>query len=82
MATLGGGYRTRTLWQPLGAVTGTRQIARGDPHNLIGDPDACPELYTTMIELRGTINRLGRPSTQEEQALGYQAPKSNKLLNL
>jgi len=52
MATLGGGHRTRTLWQPLGAVTGTRQIARGDLHNLIGDPDACPELYTTMIELR------------------------------
>ena len=36
----------------LGAVTGTRQIARGDLHNLIRDPDACPELYTTMIELR------------------------------
>ena len=52
MATLGGGHRTRTLWQPLGAVTGTRQIARGDLHNLIGDPDACPELYITMIELR------------------------------
>ena len=52
MATLGGGHRTRTLWQPLEAVTGTRQIARGDLHNLIGDPDACPELYTTMIELR------------------------------
>ena len=52
MATLGGGHRTRTLWQPLGAVTGTRQIARGNLHNLIGDPDACPELYTTMIELR------------------------------
>src|SRR3990170_1782659 len=34
-----------------------------------------------MIELRSTSNRLGRPSTQEEQALGYQAPKSNKLLN-
>ena len=82
MATLGGGHRTRTLWQPLGAVTGTRQIARGDLHNLIGDPDACPELYTTMIELRSTTNRLGRPSTQEEQAQGYQAPKSNKLLNL
>ena len=82
MATLGGGHRTRTLWQPLGAVTGTRQIARGDLHNLIGDPDACPELYTTMIELRDTTNHLGRPSTQEEQALGYQAPKSNKLLNL
>ena len=82
MATLGGGHRTRTLWQPLGAVTGTRQIARGDLHNLIGDPDACPELYTTMIDLRNTTNRLGRPSTQEEQAQGYQAPKSNKLLNL
>ena len=53
MATLGGSHRTRTLWQPLGAVTGTRtlwqplgvvtgtrQIARGDLHNLIGDPDA------------------------------------------
>ena len=52
MATLGGGHRTRTLWQPLGAVTGTRQIARGELHNLIGDPDSCPELYTTMIELR------------------------------
>ena len=52
MATLRGGHRTCTLWQPLGAVTGTRQIARGDLHNLIGDPDACPELYTTMIELR------------------------------
>ena len=82
MATLEGGHRTRTLWQPLGAVTGTPQIARGDLHNLIGDPDACPELYTTMIELRDTTNRLGRPSTQEEQALVYQAPKSNKLLNL
>ena len=57
MATLGGGHRTR-------------QIARGDLHNLIGDLDACPELYTTMIELRGTTNHLGRPSTQEEQALG------------
>ena len=54
MATLGGGHRTRTLWQPLGAVIGTRQIARGDLHNVIGDPDACPELYTTMIELRTT----------------------------
>ena len=52
MATLGGDHRTRTLWQPLGAVTGTRQIARGDLHNLIGDSDACLELYTTMIELR------------------------------
>ena len=52
MATLGGGHRTRTLWQPLGAVTCTRQIAQGDLHNLIGDPDACPELYTTMIELQ------------------------------
>ena len=52
MATLGGGHRTRTLWQPLGAVTGNRQIARRDLHNLIGDPDACAELYTTMIELR------------------------------
>ena len=51
MATLGGGHRTQ-LWQPLGAVTETRQIARGDLHNLIGDPDACPELYTIMIELR------------------------------
>src|SRR6266566_1205625 len=54
MVTLEGGHRTRTLWQPLGAVTGTRQIARGYLHNLIGDPDTCPELYTTMIELRGT----------------------------
>ena len=54
MATLGGGHRTRTLWQPFGAVTGTRQSAQGDLHNLIGDPDACPELYTTMIELRTT----------------------------
>ena len=65
MATVGGGHRTRTLWQPLGAVTGTRQlwqllgavtgtrqISRGDLHSLIGDPDACPELYTTMNELR------------------------------
>ena len=68
MATLGGGH-------------GTRQIARGDLHNLIGDPDSCLELYARMIELRITTNRLGRPSTQEEQALGYQAPKSNKLLN-
>ena len=41
MATLGGGHRTR-------------QIARGDLHNLIGDLDGCPELYTTMIELRTT----------------------------
>ena len=49
-----GGHRTRTLWQPLGAVTGTRQIARSDLHNLIEDPDAFPELYTTMIELRTT----------------------------
>src|SRR6266536_6660326 len=78
MATLGGGHRTRTLWQPLGAVTGTCQIARGDLHNLIGDPDACLELSTTMIELRSTTNHLGRPSTQEEQAQGYQEPKSNK----
>ena len=52
MATLGGGHRTRKLWQPLGAVTGTRQIARGNLHNLIGDPNASPELYTAMIELR------------------------------
>ena len=52
MATLGGGHQTRTLWKPLGAVTGTRQIARGGHPNLIGDPDACPELYTTMIELQ------------------------------
>ena len=51
MATLGGGHRTRTLWKPLGAVTETRQIARDDLHNLIGDPDSCPELYTTMIDL-------------------------------
>ena len=75
MATLEGGHRTRTLWQPLGAVTGTRQIARGDLHNLIGDPDACPELYTTMIELRSTtkpLSRLGCQGTQEEQALGCQ----------
>ena len=54
MATLGGGHRTYTLWQPLGAVTGTRQFAQGDLNNLIGDPDACPELYTTMIELQTT----------------------------
>ena len=54
MTTLGGGHRTCTLWQPLGAVTGTRQIARGDLHNLIGDPDAFLELYTTIIELRTT----------------------------
>ena len=52
MATLGGVHRTRTLWQPLGEVTGTRQIAQGNLHNLIGDPDASPELYTTMIDLR------------------------------
>ena len=52
METLGGAHLTRALLQPLGAVTGTRQIARGDLHNLIGDPAACPELYTTMIELR------------------------------
>ena len=52
MATLGGGHRTRTLWQPMGEVTGTRQISQGNLHNLIGDPDAFPELYTTMIELR------------------------------
>ena len=71
MATLGGGHRTRTLWQPLGAVTGTRQIARGDLHNLIGDPDACPELYTTMIELQGTTKLLVRQSIHEEQYLGY-----------
>jgi hypothetical protein len=44
--------------------------ARGNLHNLIGDPEACPELCTTMIELRGTTNRLGRQCTQEEQALG------------
>ena len=54
MANLGGGHRIHTLWQSLGAVTGTRQIAQGDLHNLIGDPDAFPELYTTMIELRTT----------------------------
>ena len=71
MATLGGGHRTRTLWQPLGAVTGTRQIARSNLHNLIGDPDACPELYTTMIELRDTTKLLGRQSIHEEQYLGY-----------
>ena len=52
MATLGGGHRTRPVWLPLGAVTGTRQIAQGNLHNLIGDPDAFPELYTIMIELR------------------------------
>ena len=54
MAAIGGGHRTRTLGQPLGAVIGTRQIAWGDLRNLIGDPDACPEVYTTMIELRTT----------------------------
>ena len=68
MATLGGGHRTRTLWQPLGAVTGTRQIARGDLHNPIGDPDAFPELYTTLIELR-------TPPT----IYGTQPPKRNTL---
>ena len=52
MATLGGRHQTRTLWHPLGAVMGTRQIAPGDLHNLIGDPDTWPELYTTIIELR------------------------------
>ena len=52
MATLGGGHRIRTLWQPFGQSPEPVQIARGDLHNLIGDPDACPELYTTMIELR------------------------------
>ena len=62
MATLGGGHRTRTLWQPLGAVTETRQI---------GDPDACPELYTTMIELRDTTKLLGRQGIRQEQYLGY-----------
>ena len=55
MATLGGGHRIRTLWQPLGTVIGTRQIARVDLHNLIGDPDACSELYTTIIELQTTL---------------------------
>ena len=47
------------------------QIARGNLHNLIGDPDACPELYTTMIELRDTTEILGRQSIHEEQYLGY-----------
>ena len=56
--------------------------ARGNLHNLIGDPDACPELYTTMIELRGTTKLLGRQSIHEEQSLGYQVPKGNKLLKL
>ena len=68
MATLGGDRRTHTLWQPLGAVTGTCQIAQGDLHNLIGDPDAFPELYTTMIELRTTPT-----------VWGAKAPKRNKL---
>ena len=81
MATLGGGHRTRTLVATLRGGHQTVQIARSNLHNLIGDPDACPELYTTMIELRDTTHRLGHPSTQEAQALGYQAPKSNKLLN-
>ena len=45
--------------------------ARGNLHNLIGDPDACPELYTTMIELRDTTKLLGRQSIHEEQYLGY-----------
>ena len=45
--------------------------AQGNLHNLIGDPEACPELYTTMIELRGNTSHLGRQGTQEEQALGF-----------
>ena len=49
--------------------------ARGNLHNLIGDPDACPELYTTMIELQGTTKLLGCQSIREEQYLGYQVPK-------
>nr|ACC63523.1 CRT/DRE binding factor 8C [Hordeum vulgare subsp. vulgare] len=36
--------------------------AQGNLHNLIGDPDACPELYTTMIELRSTTKLLGVPT--------------------
>ena len=45
-------------------------------------PNDTPKLHHSGIWLRGDHNRLGRPSTQEEQAQGYQAPKSNKLLNL
>ena len=55
---------------------------RGNLHNLIGDLDACSELYTTTIGLQGTSKLLGNQRTQEEQALRYQAPKSNKLLKL
>ena len=43
---------------------------RGNLHNLIGDPDACMDLYTTMIELQGTTKLLGRQSIHEEQSLG------------
>ena len=71
MANLGGAYRTRTRGNPWGRLSVPVQIARGNLHNLIGDPDACPELYTTMIELRDTTKLLGRQSIHEEQSLGY-----------
>ena len=71
MANLGGGHRTRTRGNPWGRLPIPVQIARGNLHNLIGDPDACPELHTTMIELRDTTKLLGRQSIREEQYLGY-----------
>ena len=82
MANLGGGHQTRTRGNPWGRLRVPVQIARGNLHNLIGDPDACPKLHTTMIELRDTTKLLGRQSIHEEQSLGYQAPKGNKLLKL
>ena len=66
MANLGGGHRTRIRGNPWGQLPVPVQIARGNLHNLIGDPDACPELYTPMIELRRTTNRLGRQRTKEK----------------
>ena len=70
MANLGGGHRTRTRGNPWGRLPVPVQIARGYLHNLIGGPDACPELHTTMIELRDITKLLGRQSIHEEQSLG------------
>nr|QGH59164.1 hypothetical protein [Hordeum vulgare subsp. vulgare] len=55
---------------------------RGNLHNLMGDPDACLELYTITIELRGTIKLLGCQGIHIKQFLGYQLPNGNKLLKL
>ena len=81
MATLGGGHRTRTRGNPWGRLPVPVQIARGNLHNRIGDPDTCQEPHTTMIEFRDTTKLVGRQSIHEEQSLGYYAQNGNKLLN-